>query len=115
MGDKDSAAAALPETRSLPAIIAALDVVIPEVQFQAYRLREHIVPRTEEEKRHFDKMRESYLAAEETLKTLRRYHQKRLNRLAERGTLEMQSFDQADAIDPTGRASAVVDDSESPV
>lgn len=105
----------LPETRDLTEVIAACDRVIKEVHFQAYRLRDLIVPQTEEETRHFTEMREDYERAERTLKRLLRYHKKRLRRLEERGTLEMKSFDEANAIDPSGRAKAVVDDSESPV
>lgn len=105
----------LPSTRDLTEIIAACDALIPEVRFQSYRLREHVDPRTEEERRHFTEMREDYDVAERALKRLRRYHMKRVKRLEERGTLDQKSFDQVGTIDPLGRATAFTDDNEAPV
>jgi hypothetical protein len=103
-----------PATRSLEELIRACAVVADEAAFQAMRLKEHVNPRTESEAEHHAALREQYLEAEMTVRRLGKYHQKRLERLRERGTLDQASFDQPGAI-TDGKANAFIDDSEAPV
>jgi hypothetical protein len=105
--------ASVPATRALQELVRACEVVADEAAFQAYRIKEHVTPRTESEAADLARKREDYIAAERTIRRLFHYHRRRLERLQTTGTLKQDSFDQPDAADD-GKAQAFTDDTGSP-
>jgi hypothetical protein len=115
MSDRDPPPTLMPASRDLNVIIAACDLVASELAFQAYRLENHVAPRTADEVRHFAQMKEEYESAAKTTRKLMKYTERRLRRAEERGTLEQASFDSSVSIDGDGRAQAFTDDEDAPV
>jgi ribosome recycling factor len=113
--DAEHTESGLPASRDLSEIINACKIVEAEHGYQAYRLRELVQPRTEDERAYHAKMAQEYEAARKQTRRLRGYHEKRLKRQEETGSTTQTSLDSSRAIDAAGRATAYIDDSEAPV
>lgn len=101
-----------PVTRDVRKIVEALEIVAAEFYFQHDRLRTHVKPRTEEEETFHKDLMLGYRNAAHYSKVLRRYHEGRLRRQVETGSMAMPVVDQPGAIDESGRATAFLGDPE---
>jgi len=68
-------------TGKLKALIEAATLVEDELLYQVRRLEVHVKPRTEEEKKYHEELRHGYEQAAFYVRTLKRYHEGRLERL----------------------------------
>lgn len=71
----------VPKVRDLTKLVEALDIAEDELSFQVHRLSTMVTPRTDEEREHLDRLKEGYAKARPFLRTLKKYHQGRLDRL----------------------------------
>ena len=102
-------AAENPKVRDLTKIIEALEIVESEFGFQVMRLDEHVRPRTGEEQRYHEELREGYQTAQRYSRILRKYHQGRLERKLATGSTAVET-EMDSGIDDLGRAAAFTED-----
>lgn len=100
-----------PLTRDVREIVRALAIAEGEFYFQRDRLRDHAKARTEQEKSFHKDLMEGYRTGAHYAGVLRKYHEGRLRRQAETGSMAPTSVDEPEAI-VDGRATAFLGDPE---
>lgn len=66
------------KAHDLSRLVEALHIVEDELSFQVHRLETFVTPRTEEEAQHLEQLKNGYAAARPVVRTLKRYHEGRL-------------------------------------